>query len=66
MSPENHAIRDLEKRMLDATLDELAAMERVIAALNTCILNTKNSAASEYAKRGLLTEIEALEKVMRR
>lgn len=63
MKPENHAIRQLEGQ-LDAASPEVAdAIVRVIAALNTCIMNSANAEAMPLCRRGLEAELATLEKL---
>lgn len=65
MKPENHAIRELEACMADASPEVQAAIERVIAALKACVMNRKDPAALAACQRGLVEETAALERAMR-
>lgn len=63
MKPENHAIRQLEGQIDAATPEVAAQIERVIAALNTCIMNSEHPDAMPACRRGLEAELSALEKL---
>jgi hypothetical protein len=65
MKPENHAIRELEACLADASPEVTTAIERVILSLKACVLNRKDPAALAMCQRALAEETAALEKAMR-
>lgn len=65
MKPENHEIRKLEKQLEGASPEVVVAIDRVVAALTALLYAkaTNDPAQIAIAKRGLNTELEALEKL---
>lgn len=64
MRPEKHAIRQLEKRLDEATPEVAAQIERVIFSLNTILLNEGDADALALCRKGLNVEVTALEALM--
>lgn len=64
MSPEKHAIRNLEKSLDGATPEVASAIAHVILSLNTVILN-KDPAARALARNLLARDLESLEEILK-
>jgi hypothetical protein len=61
MKPEKHAIRAIEKQLADASPEIRAAGERVILALNSCLMNAGDPAALDLCRKMLAKDVAAFE-----
>ena len=61
MSPAKKILRDLQASLKDAPAEEIVALENVILALGTVLLNVKDIHAQNYARMILRDELDALE-----
>lgn len=65
MKPEKHAIRAIEKQLADASPEVRAAGERVILALNACLMNADDPAALDLCREMLAKDVATFEQVLK-
>lgn len=65
MMPEKHTIRAIERQIADAEPSVRNAGQRMIYAINACVMNRKDPDALALCKRLLAKDVEAFEEAKR-